>query len=179
VTKSAALSLFARPGNQGVKTRRIAILVADGVDGEAASQIHEALTARGAVPRFVGITLGRVDSMNGDPLEVEISMEAAPAAVWDALVVPDGEAAVEALSKSGHALEFLKDQYRHCKPMLLIGESAALLGEVDISATLPSGKRDPGLLQFSAGEVGAAVNALAAALAAHRAFERETDPPLV
>jgi catalase len=179
VAKSAALSLFARPGNQSIKTRRIAILVADGVDGEAASKIHEALTAQGAVPRFVGISLGRVESVNGDPLEVEISMEAAPAAVWDAMIVPNGEAAVEALSKSGHALEFLKDQYRHCKPMLLIGESAALLGEVDISATLPSGKPDPGLLQFSAGEVGAAVNALATALAAHRAFERETDPPIV
>ena len=34
VEQSAALSLFARPGQQGIKTRRIAILVADGVDGE-------------------------------------------------------------------------------------------------------------------------------------------------
>jgi catalase len=179
VTKSAALSLFARPGNQGIKTRRIAILVADGVDGEAASQIHKALTEQGAVPRFVGITLGRVQSVNGDPLEVEVSMEAAPAAVWDAMVVPDGETAVETLAKSGHALEFLKDQYRHCKPMLMIGESAALLGEVDIPVTLPSGKPDPGLLQFSPADAGAAVNALAAALAGHRAFARETDPPSV
>jgi catalase len=179
VTKSAALSLFARPGNQGIKTRRIAVLVADGVDGETASKIHETLAEQGAVPRFVGISLGRVESMNGDPLEVEISMEAAPAAVWDAMVVPGGEAALETLSKSGHALEFLKDQYRHCKPMLLIGESSALLGEVDIPATLPSGKPDPGLLQFGAGDIGAAVTALATALARHRAFERETDPPTV
>jgi catalase len=179
VTKSPSLSLFVRPGEQGIKTRRIAILVADGVDGAAAAQIHEALSAQGAVPRFVGITLGRAQSATSDPLEIEVSMEAAPAALWDAMVVPDGEAAIEALSKSGHALEFLKDQYRHCKPILLLGESAALLGEVDIPPTLPSGEDDPGLLQFSAGDTGSAVEALAAALARHRAFERETDPPMV
>ena len=32
VTQSPALSLFAGPGEQGIRTRRIAILVADGVD---------------------------------------------------------------------------------------------------------------------------------------------------
>src|SRR5687767_1008215 len=54
VQASAALSLFARPGTQGIKTRRIAILVADGVDGAAALRMHQALTEQGAVPRFVG-----------------------------------------------------------------------------------------------------------------------------
>jgi catalase len=33
VTASPALSLFARPGENGVRTRRVAILVADGVEG--------------------------------------------------------------------------------------------------------------------------------------------------
>ena len=31
-------------------------------------------------------------------------------------------------SSSGHALEFLKDQYRHCKPILLMGAAQTLLG---------------------------------------------------
>ena len=47
VQTSEALSLFARPGTQGIKTRRIAILVADGVDGGAALPMHEALAKKG------------------------------------------------------------------------------------------------------------------------------------
>ena len=82
---------------------------------------------QGAVPRFVGIKLGQVQSASGDPIEVEVSMETAPSVVWDAMIVPDGEAAADALAQSGHALEFLKDQYRHCKPILLMGAARVLV----------------------------------------------------
>ena len=63
VQTSKALSLLARPGEEGIKTRRIAILVADGTDGAAALAIHEALVAEGAVPRFIGVKLGQVTSI--------------------------------------------------------------------------------------------------------------------
>jgi catalase len=179
VQTSAALSLFVRPGTQGIKTRRIAILVADGVDGAAALAMHQALAEQGAVPRFVGIKLGQVQSGSGDPLEIEVSMEAAPSVVWDAMIVSDGEAAVGVLSKSGHALEFLKDQYRHCKPILLMGAARALLDTAGIPAALSSGEADPGLLQFDGDEANAAMPAFIEALAKHRHFERETDPPRV
>ena len=179
VESSAALSLFARPGQLGIKTRRIAILVADGVDGETATEIHRTLAEQGAVPRFVAVKLGAVQSVSSDPIEIEVSMETAPSVLWDAMIVPDGEASVDALSASGHALEFLKDQYRHCKPILLLGASAALLDKAGISATLPAGEEDSGLLQYEGDEVVAAVPAFVEALTKHRAFERETDPPRV
>jgi catalase len=178
VQKSAALSLLARPGTVGIKTRRVAILVADGVDTAAALAIHEALTAKDAVPRFVGVKLGSVDSSNGDALDVEISLETAPSVVWDAMIVPDGQAAAATLAKRGQALEFLKDQYRHCKPILLIGAAGALLDAAGIPAALASGKADPGLLRFD-GDIRDAVSAFVKALTKHRHFERETDPPRV
>ena len=86
---------------------------------------------QGAVPRFVGIKArARCKARAAMPIEIEVSMETAPAVVWDAMVVPDGEAAAETLApKSGHAIEFLKDQYRHCKPILLMGAATALLGK--------------------------------------------------
>jgi catalase len=179
VKTSGALSLFARPGAAGIRTRKVAILVADGVDGASATRIHEALSAEGAVPRFVGIKLGRVDSVTGDPIEVEISMEAAPPVLWDGMVVPDGEAAALALSQVGHAIEFLKDQYRHCKTILVVGEAGALLGEASIPSTTPSGEVDPGLLQFSGKDLEAAIPAFVDALAKHRHWVRESDPPAV
>jgi catalase len=179
IERSQALSLLARPGEDGVKTRKVAILVAPGVDAQTASAVHRALAEQGAVPRLVGIRLGQVRGNGGTPLDVEISMEAAPSAVWDALVIPGGEAAAAALSESGHALEFLKDQYRHCKPIMLIGESRRLLAKANIPGKLPSGEDDPGLLLIDEARAASAMAAFAGALAQHRHFGRETDPPRV
>ena len=179
VQASAALSLFARPGRVGVQTRRIAIIVADGVDGRCATAMHHALAAQGAVPRFVGIKLGQAQSVGGEPIDIEVSMEAAPAVVWDAMIVPGGEGATTVLSGSGHALEFLKDQYRHGKPILLMGSASQLLAKAGIPPALPSGDADPGLLRFGGEDCEAAMSAFIPALAKHRHFERQTDPPRV
>jgi catalase len=179
VTTSRALSLLARPGDGGVKTRRIAILVADGVDGASLAALHTTLSGAGAVPRFVGARLGQVQSSSGEALDVEVSMEAAPSVLFDALVLPDGAEAIEALGHAGHALEFLKDQYRHCKPILLLGAAADLLEKAGVDARTPSGKPDPGLLHFKAADVTEATTAFMAAIGKHRHFLREADPPLI
>ncbi len=178
VERSAALSLFARPGLEGIKTRHIAILVADGVDGQAATALHAALSAQGAVPRFVGVKLGAVATSDGESLPVEVSMEAAPSVVWDAMIVPDGEGAAAVLTESGHAKEFLKDQYRHCKPILLMGAAGSLLPAAGIPAELAEDD-DPALLVFSNDQAEAALPAFVEALTAHRNFGRETDPPRI
>jgi catalase len=175
VKKSPPLSLFARPGDGGIKTRRIALLVADGVDGKALNALHRDLLDQGAVPRFVGPRMGSVKSADGDEIEVEVSLEAAPSVVFDACVVPDGKAAA-ALANVGLALEFVKDQYRHCKPILVLGSGKALLEAVKIPLELPDGKRDPGILL---GEQKAGSREFIAAIAKHRHFERQTDPPRV
>jgi len=177
VQHSAALSLFARPGQIGIATRRIAILVGDGVDGTAAMDLHRGLSDRGAVPRFVGVKMGAPRSGTGDPVEVEVSLEGMPSVLWDAMIVPDGIA--EYLSQSGQALEFLRDQYRHCKPILLLGDARALLERLGVPAELPSGAPDAALLQFPAGKTAAALAEFIAALGMHRNFARETDPPRI
>jgi catalase len=141
--------------------------------------LHKALADRDAVPRFIGKKLGRISSTSGDVIEVEVSMEAAPSCVWDAVVVPDGQGSAEALSMSGHAIEFLKDQYRHCKPLLFMGTASALCEKAGLPTTLASGDADPGLLQYGPRETKAALAAFIDALAKHRVLERETDPPRV
>lgn len=77
VDKSPALSLMARPGENGIRTRRIAILVANGTDAEAAMNLHEALAEQGAVPRFVGSQLGTVEgaSREREPIEIEVTLK--------------------------------------------------------------------------------------------------------
>ena len=100
VSASPALSLFARPGDGGIRTRRVAILVADGCDGEALVALADRLTSDGAVPRFVSTTLGSVQPASGDAIEVDISLEAAPSVLYDAVVLPDGST-THSLTNSG------------------------------------------------------------------------------
>src|SRR6185312_4798806 len=97
VSVSPSLSLFARPGDHSIRTRRVAILVADGCDGADLVALAERLTSEGAVPRFVSTTLGSVQPVEGDDIEVDVSLGAAPAVLYDALVLPGGTEAVTAL----------------------------------------------------------------------------------
>jgi len=179
LTSSPALSIFSQPGDGNIRTRRIAILVAEGVDGAAARTLHEGLAAAGAVPRYVGARLGSVATEQGDTLEVEVTLETMPSVLFDALIIPGGRAAITALSNIGQAAEFIKDQYRHCKPILALGAGADLVEGAGVPATLPSGQEDPGMLIGRHQSASKALPDFVAALARHRHFERAMDPPEV
>jgi catalase len=176
VTTSSALSLFARPGQTGVQARRVAVLVADGADVEAVQAVIERLTSEGAVPRLVGPRLGSFSTAAGAAMEVETPIDAMPSVLWDAVILPDADADDPRLL-DGRAIEFVKDQYRHCKPIMAIGSGQDLLAKAGIPVALPDGTPDPGLVLVAADEV--AAEGFIAALIKHRHFERETDPPRV
>jgi catalase len=167
------LSLFARPGDGSIAARRIAILVADGCDAAPLGALADRLTREGAVPRFLSTTLGAVQPSAGDAIEVDASLEATPSVLYDALVLPGGADGVTRLEADGRTLEFLKDQYRHCKPILVFGDGARLLEAAGIATT----ESDPGLIVATATD--ATADSFVAAIARHRHFDRETDPPRV
>lgn len=176
VTVSPELSLTALPGDTGVRTRHVAILVANGVEGDSLTSLHAALTEAGAVPRFVGPRLGTFSATNGDTIEADASMENSPPVLFDALILPDGDAGVKALGSYGQTMEFVTNQYRHGKTILALGASRSLVESAGIS--LNGGKADGGLLLVRAGDANAAQTFMAA-LAKHRYPERESDPPMV
>jgi catalase len=176
IALSPALSLFARPGEVGVQTRRVAVLVADGVDLDGVQPLMARLTADGAVARLLGPHLGGVTTAAGDSVEIDAPIDAAPSVLWDAVIVPDGGTTDRRLA-DGRVLEFLKDQFRHCKPMLIIGSGEQLLNKAGIPVDLPDGGPDPGLLIQPAD--GVSIDAFITALTRHRHYERETDPPRV
>ncbi|HLL23337.1 MAG TPA: catalase, partial [Kofleriaceae bacterium] len=176
---SPALSLFARPGEGTIRTRRVAIFVAPGVDGEAAEAVHSGLTELGAVPRYIGPRLGTIETEQGGTIEVEVTFETMPSVLFDAVAVPGGRAAIKVLGNVGHALEFLKDQYRHAKPILALREGADLVENAAVPTVLPSGKPDPGMLVHRGQAASEVIQAFANAIARHRHHEREMDPPEV
>ncbi len=176
---SPALSLLSRPGQAGIKGRRVAVLIASGVDDKAVKKQYSSLLKDGAVPRMVGNMLGKVTARDGNPIDVEISVEAGPSVMYDAVIVPDGAQAVETLAKNAQVLEFLREQYRHGKPILAYGSGSDLLTKAMIPQKLPDGSADPGLVLGDPANAGVALDAFKTALAGHRVFARETDPPSV
>jgi catalase len=178
VTKSPALSLMARPGDGTIRGRKIALLAADGVEGQSLLDVHAALFAQGAVPRFVAPRIGPVKTADGTAIDADASLENEPGFLFDALVLPGGKDGVAALSAVAHTMDFIKDQYRHGKAILVLAESAALLAQAGVSATLPGGGDDPGIVSVQ-GQGGVDVDAFIRAVARHRHPERETDPPRV
>jgi catalase len=176
---SPALSLRHRPGTTGIRTRRVALLVAAGVDGDAVRALYAALLKEGAQPRLVGQHLGKVETANDPGLEVEITFETSPSVMYDAVILPGGESWAQVLARDGRALEFVREQYRHLKPILALGSAEALLRAAGIPPRLPDGSEDWGLVLADAREWRAAFNAFKSALTRHRVYERETDPPRV
>jgi catalase len=68
----------------------------------------------------------------------------------------------------GQAVEFLRDQYRHCKPILI----AATATELAMEAGIPVGDdTDWAVVQDG--------KAFIEALSRHRNWDRATDPPVV
>ncbi|MGI4777723.1 MAG: catalase [Janthinobacterium lividum] len=179
IEASPALSLMARLGDGGIRTRKIAILVAPGADGKSVATVQEALFAAGAVGRLVGSRLGTIKTADGTTIEADCTLENSPGFLFDALVLPDGQSAVEVLAADAHTLEFIKDQYRHCKTLMVLGASQALLAEAGIPMTLADGSEDPGLILADASDAAAAVTDFIAAVALPRHASRDSDPPRV
>ena len=175
IEASPALSLLARPGAAGAATRKVAILLADGADGAGVMAVHEALMGAGAVPRLLAARLGAVQSATGDPIDPDGTFETMPSCLFDAVVVPGGEGAAEALSALGHVVEFVKDQYRHCKAMLVLDEGRAVLE----MAAIPLEDDDPALILAGGTKVSGATRVFIEAIARHRNWDRALDPPPV
>jgi len=95
------------------------------------------------------------------------------------VTAPGGKDAIAELARLGQAAESLKDQYRHCKPILALGAAKTLLEGAGVLATLPSGEEDPGVLIYENDEAREAIDQFVKAIAAHRHFARHSDPPVV
>ena len=176
VLASPALSLLALPGECGIRTRQVALLVADGIDGPSIAAVREALIKEGAVAHFVGPRVGRFAAADGSAIEADKSLENSPSVLFDALVLPDGAQAVDALAKNGQTLEYIKDQFRHCKTILALGASRQLL---EMAGVLAYAKDDAGIILADSNTMDRSLPDFLAAIAVHRHSARDSDPPKV
>jgi len=146
-----------------IVSRKVAILVADGVDGKAVEAMKAALTAEGAHAKVLGPTSAPVKTADGKSLPVDASAEGLPSVAFDAVFVPGGKASIEALKGDGVALHFILEAYKHLKAISFAGEAKELLSLLRL-------EEDAGLLQVSDSK---SFKAFFNAIAQHRVWDRE------
>jgi catalase len=173
VAKSAALSLMALPGEGGIRSRSVAILVADGVDGDSIAAAHAALRSAGAKVHLIAPRLGAVKPAKGEPFDATGTLENSAPVLFDGVVLPDGAGGVKLLGSHAEVMDFISNQYRHGKTIFAIGASKVLLERAGVAATLADGEADPGVVMAGAAKAGHTVADFIAALGKHRHPERE------
>jgi catalase len=180
IERSSALSM-ANTVKDTIKTRRIAILAADGVEDSELSGVKQALGAAGAQAKVVAPRLGSLKSANGTDVNIDFSLLTAGSVLFDAVYVPGGARSVEALMREAKALHFIHEAYKHCKTIAATGAGvellrASYLGTGTILDPSAGGKQTgigEGVIIGSDAEVGNVAAEFIHAIAKHRHWSRE------
>jgi catalase len=178
VGTSPALSM-ANTVKDGIRTRKIAILAADGVDGGALAGIQKALKAAGAQSKIIAPRLGTLKTSQGHDVKIDWSFLTVGSVLFDAVFVPGGEKSVKALTAEPRAVEFVGEAYKHCKAIGATGDGRALLQSAGIGTKdrEPAGKGRPsgsgGVVLGKDADVSSVSGKFIQAGAQHRHWERE------
>ena len=146
-----------------IKSRKVAILVANGVDAASVTAIKTVLEAQGAYGKVLGPTSSPVKTADGQSLPVDASMEGLPSVAFDAVWIAGGEASIKALSGDGVALHYVLEAYKHLKAIGVSPDAKVLIEALKLD-------EDAGLL---VGQDDATFQAFVAAIAQHRVWARE------
>lgn len=175
IKRSEALSM-ANTVKNTIRSRKIAILAADGVDSASLSAVKQALEAEGAVTEVIAPRLGTVAAAGKTAVPVDKSFLTTSSVFYDGVYVPGGAASATALENEPEAVHFLNEAYKHCKAIAAHATALSLLQATYFSKELPKDKAKdakavPGLIINS--DAGKLSKEFIAAVAQHRFWERE------
>lgn len=180
IEASPTLSMVDNPNfpKDTIKTRKIAVLVADGFDDAAVSDMNKALLTAGATPKTVAPRLGVVTGANGEELKVDFSFLTGASVLFDAVYIPGGDASVAALTQQLDAQEFISEAYKHCKTLAASDAgvsllSTALAGQIELEAPENQVAVSQGVVSSRNAATGEVATAFIDAIAQHRHWERE------
>ncbi|MEU3385146.1 catalase [Streptomyces albidoflavus] len=123
---SPALSFENNQGESTIATRQIALLATDGVDAHQATVLRDTLRERGAAAEVLAPHDGTVRAAAGSTLTVDRALPTVAAVLYDAVVLTDGSEPGDG-SDGDAARRFVRDAYRHGKPVAAYGSATTLL----------------------------------------------------
>lgn len=123
--ESPALSILKNQRKDNIRTRKVAILCDDDVDGNQVKQLKDILLKNGAIVRLVASHLGVILDNEGNEINADDSILTTSSVLFDAIAVPDGtKKMVVSMKSSSKYKEFVRDTYLHFKPIYCNGVSA-------------------------------------------------------
>ncbi len=162
--------------NDTIKTRKIAVLLADGFDDADVAEMNKALLTAGAMPKTVAPRLGVVTGVSGAALKVDFSFLTGSSVLFDAVYIPGGDASVAALTQNSDAREFVSEAYKHCKALAARGAGVEFL-KASLASQLNGAKSEPsvtaGVVAGRDVAIGRVAKTFIADIAKHRHWERE------
>jgi catalase len=164
IARSQALSM-ANTVKDTAKTRKVAILAADGVEEDAIATMQRTLTAAGAIPKIVAPHGGTLKGAGGGSIPVDFSLLTVGSVLFDAVFIPGGAPSTSALVADASAVLFVREAYKHCKALAASGTGLAVFEAAGIDAQELLTGRD-GVNAHMAG-------AFIVAIAQHRDWSRE------
>ena len=162
---SPELSILLSTRNDTIKTRKIAILAADGCDDTDLNAVTEGLTAAGAQVKIVAPRLGYLQTKGGADVKIHFSLLTASSVLFDAVYVPGGADSIAALNADPAAREFIAEAYKHAKAIAVSASGAELLPS--------SSGQDQAVIVSENGAAEKLVSDFIAAIAKHRNWDRE------
>jgi catalase len=179
IESSPALRIVDNPNfpKDSIKTRKIAFLVADGVDDADVAEMKQALLTAGAVAMTVAPRLGTLTGTDGEQIKADFSFLTASSVLFDAVYVPGGEASIAALQNEAEVANFIGEAYKHCKT---IGASGAGIDLLESAGLIKNGAGETKSSEKSVGVVtsrdasgGKFAKEFIGAIARQRYWERE------
>jgi catalase len=156
-----------------IKTRKIAVLIADGFDEAAVSEMKQALLTAGAAAMTVAPRLGMLIGANGEEVKADFSFLTASSVLFDAVYVPGGDASAAALNAEPAAASFLNEAYKHCKTIAASGAGIDLLESVGVYPEPKQSVAQAGIIARRDVSIAAVGVEFIKAIAQHRHWERE------
>jgi catalase len=163
-------------------TRKVAMLVADGVDGTGVGTVARLLRDAGVVLDVLAPTDGPVRSAAGDGLAADRALPTVASVLYDGVIVASGPESVASLARDGDAVHFVLEAFKHCKPVGAFGEAVRLLEDAGLREVRLAAKDDTVITDqgvVTTPEAGSAlppgfVTSYLEALASHRSWQRPT-----
>lgn len=116
LVKSTPLSM-ANTVKDSIVSRKIAFLVADGVDSDSIKTVKKTLEDQKAIVDLIAPRQGFVTAANSEIVPVQHSFLTMDSVMYDAVYVPGGANSVATLEADADAVHFLNQAFRHCKPI--------------------------------------------------------------
>ncbi len=173
---SPALSM-ANTVKGDIRTRQIAFLTADGVDGDSVTMMKNALEAEGAVVKIIAPQSGTIKDNSGNSIKVDHSFLTFSSVLVDAIFVPSGETSVRTLKRTPKAVHFIDEAFLHCKAIATDGNGSELIDISYVKNYRKSKREDFDLEELGLISGNSSGNGLSTkfikAIGNHRFFERE------